>query len=81
MTAAVKNPAVTKQPAVIERFQQMIDNRHLAHAYLLTGASGTGKKRWPGGLPSGYFVKTYKTGCPVENVKNVIELVLGSIPT
>lgn len=38
------NQAVEKQPEIIERFKKMIRNHHLAHAYLLTGAAGIGKK-------------------------------------
>jgi DNA polymerase-3 subunit delta' len=43
------NQAVEKQPEIIDRFNAMIENHHLAHAYLLTGAGGIGKKdvaRW-----------------------------------
>lgn len=38
------NQAVEKQPEIIKRFNGMIANQHLAHAYLLTGADGIGKK-------------------------------------
>ena len=42
MTA--QNQAVEKQPAIINRFKQIIADQHLSHAYLLTGNSGIGKK-------------------------------------
>lgn len=80
MTAAVKNPAVTKQPAVIERFQQMIENRHLAHAYLLTGASGTGKKEVARWVAERLFCQNLQDGMPCGKCEECHRISTGQHP-